>query len=122
MILTLLSLKDPYAASVAAWSTTSMSKFPDLLKSKLFQFLIGLIHRKINRQLPLDLVEMQMLEEEESSMGWIWMILGIVFVVIILAVGGVRRQLKSATAEASGEDFDEHMSYSEELKAMGLVE
>jgi len=49
-------------------------------------------------------------------MGWVWMILGIVFVVIILAVGGVRRQLKSATAEASGEDFDEQMSYSEELK------
>ena len=35
---------------------------------------------------------------------------------IILAVGGVRRQLKAAVAEASGDSFNENMSYMDEIK------
>lgn len=52
-------------------------------------------------------------EEEESSLGWIWIVLGALFVVVILSVGGVRRQLKHVQAE---EDGEAKMSYSEEFK------
>lgn len=55
--------------------------------------------------------------EEEGSNKWIWIILGIVFLTIILAVGGVRRQLSFAAAEADGEKIKEGMTYGEELKA-----
>ena len=106
---------DPYAASVAAVNPTNMNKFPDLSEEQ-----INSIFDWVDTQEEKSAVTAgsggEASQEEESSMGWVWMILGIVFVVIILAVGGVRRQLKSATAEASGEDFDEQMSYSEELK------
>lgn len=54
---------------------------------------------------------------EETSNGWIWLILGVIFVTIILAVGGVRRQLKFAAADAEGEPLNEGMSYAEELKS-----
>jgi mono/diheme cytochrome c family protein len=53
--------------------------------------------------------------EEESSLGWIWIVMGAVFLTIILAVGGVRRQLKHAGADADGEAL-EAASYSDELK------
>jgi len=55
-------------------------------------------------------------EEEEGGLGWIWIALFSLFAVIILSVGGVRRQLKHVEAEASGEDAGSQMSYAEELK------
>jgi len=51
---------------------------------------------------------------EEEGGSWVWIILGVLFVVIILAVGGVRRQLKIATKE-SGESL-ERLTYVEEFK------
>jgi mono/diheme cytochrome c family protein len=55
-------------------------------------------------------------EEDESSLGWIWIVLFAVFATIILAVGGVRRQLKHAQAEVAGDDEAASMSYADELK------
>ena len=43
------------------------------------------------------------IEEEEGGTPWTWIILGTMFVVIIMAVSGVRRQLKIATKESSEE-------------------
>ena len=42
--------------------------------------------------------------------------MGTLFIVIILAVGGVRRQLLAASAESDGEHFDDTLSYSDEFK------
>ncbi|XOV65953.1 MAG: cytochrome c3 family protein [Fluviicola sp.] len=55
-------------------------------------------------------------EEEESSLGWIWIALFAVFATIILAVGGVRRQLKHAQAEVDGDEEGAAQSYADELK------
>ena len=55
-------------------------------------------------------------EEEESSLGWIWIAMFAVFTTIILAVGGVRRQLKNAQAELDGDDKEATASYADELK------
>ena len=53
--------------------------------------------------------------EEESSMSWTWIILGVMFVVIIMAVGGVRRQLNIATSDKL--DVQEKLTYGEEFRA-----
>ncbi|NBW30979.1 MAG: hypothetical protein EBR35_06970, partial [Flavobacteriales bacterium] len=53
--------------------------------------------------------------EEESSMSWTWIILGVMFVVIIMAVGGVRRQLNIATSDQL--DVQEKLTYGEEFRA-----
>lgn len=53
-------------------------------------------------------------EEEEGGLGIIWFIIAVFFVVIILSVGGVRRQLKVAS---SGDEKYNQMTYWEEFKA-----
>lgn len=52
--------------------------------------------------------------EEEKGLPWIWIVMGVMFSIIIMAVGGVRRQLKIATKE-SDED-SEGLTYVEEFK------
>ena len=56
-----------------------------------------------------------MVSEEESALSWIWIILGVMFVVIIMAVGGVRRQLNIATSDQL--DVQEKLTYGEEFIA-----
>ncbi|GAB5417438.1 MAG: c-type cytochrome [Crocinitomicaceae bacterium] len=60
-------------------------------------------------------VEGAVTEEEESSLGWIWIVLGAVFLIIIMAVGGVRRQLRISDPEEETEGLEE-AGYSEEIK------
>lgn len=55
-------------------------------------------------------------ETEEADFSWTWILLGAVFVVIIMAVGGVRRQLKRASDEAEGLDSNDK-SYAEEFRS-----
>ena len=52
--------------------------------------------------------------EEEKEIPWTWVILGVMFSIIIMAVGGVRRQLKIATKES--EEGQEGLTYVEEFK------
>ncbi len=112
---------DPYAASVVAWSPTAMSAFPELAKEQIDEI--------------MDWVDAQPdpasasaagdggsttpgdIQTEEGSNKWIWIILGVIFLTIILAVGGVRRQLTFAAAEAGGEEVNDGLTYAEELKA-----
>jgi hypothetical protein len=53
--------------------------------------------------------------EEEGSLSWIWIVMGVVFLVIILAVGGVRRQLKIVTSDES--EGQGRLTYAEEFRA-----
>ena len=53
-------------------------------------------------------------DEDESETPWVWIILGVMFVVIIMAVSGVRRQLKIATKETG--DSTDSLTYVEEFK------
>ena len=111
---------DPYAAEVSKWSPTAMSAFPDLKKEDIDAI--------------MDWVDAQpeapagdpgtaaggsegattAVTAEEESTSWVWIVMGVIFVVVILAVGGVRRQLKIATSE----DETEKMTYGEELRAL----
>ena len=52
--------------------------------------------------------------EEEGGIPWTWIFLGVIFIVIIMAVSGVRRQLKIATNES--EKSSESLTYIDEFK------
>jgi cytochrome c551/c552 len=115
---------DPYAKTVSTWAPSAMQAFPELKKEDVDAI--------------LDWVDSQpepgatgaagatdttgaasadpLSSEEESSMGWIWIVLGIIFFTIVVAVGGVRRQLKFAAADNAGEPVNEGLTYSEEFK------
>ncbi|MFM7643775.1 MAG: c-type cytochrome, partial [Sphingomonadales bacterium] len=111
---------DPYAAEVSKWSPTAMSAFPDLKKEDIDAILdwvdsqpeapagggatAGGTAEGATTAVPV----------EEESASWVWVVMGVIFVVVILAVGGVRRQLKIATSE----DESEKMTYGEELRAL----
>ena len=118
---------DPYAVKIQAWSPTAMSQFPDLKKEE-----IDAIFDWVDAQPDPAAagaagaasgdgasggMESDAAAEEEDSDGWMWIILGVIFVTIILAVGGVRRQLKFVTAQNDGEEVNEQLTYADELKA-----
>ena len=110
---------DPYAAEVSKWSPTAMSAFPDLKKEEIdaiFDWVdtqqeasaTGAPNGEENPLTPTDV-------EEEGSLSWVWIVMGVVFLTIILAVGGVRRQLKVVTSE--NPDAQEKLTYSEEFRS-----
>jgi mono/diheme cytochrome c family protein len=115
---------DPYAAEVSKWSPTAMSAFPDLKKEDIDAILdwVDSTPDPAAAGASADpaaggaegATSSEPLEEEGNS--WIWVIMGVIFVVVIMAVGGVRRQLTIATSD--DEAAAEKMTYGEELRAL----
>jgi mono/diheme cytochrome c family protein len=113
---------DPYAAEVSKWSPTAMSAFPDLKKEDIdaiFDWVDTQQEATNNTGGTAEEMTPGSKEgeegEEEGSLSWIWIVMGVVFLVIILAVGGVRRQLKIVTSdESEGQD---RLTYAEEFRA-----
>ncbi len=115
---------DPYAAEVSKWSPTAMAAFPDLKKEDIDAILdwVDSTPDPAAAGASADpaaggaegATSAEPLEEENNS--WIWVIMGVIFVVVILAVGGVRRQLTIATSD--DEAAAEKMTYGEELRAL----
>ena len=117
---------DPYAQTVSTWSATAMSQFPELKKEEIVAILDWVDSQADPSAAgangsPADGSGMgeSMASEDESegTTGWTWIILGVIFITVILAVGGVRRQLKFAAAENNGEEIKEGLTYAEEFKA-----
>jgi cytochrome c551/c552 len=114
---------DPYAQSVSTWSPTAMTAFPDLKKEDVDAIMDWVDSQPDPAAAGADATATGGADAaatattEESSNSWIWIILGIIFITIILAVGGVRRQLKFAAAENDGEEVNDQLTYTEELKA-----
>lgn len=110
---------DPYAQSVSTWSPTAMTAFPELKKEE-----IDAIFDWVDAQPdPATLVAeggagaggaAGATEEEEGSSTWVWVMLGLVFAIVVAAVSGVRRQLKSAVVDADSKD---EQSYGQELRS-----
>lgn len=117
---------DPYAKQVSESKPTAMSVFPEL-GGKVED--INAIFDYIDAQpepgaAPAEgaagatgAVGATTDEVEEGSMFWIWIILGVVFVVIVMAVGGVRRQLAIASRDQEGKPTNEDLTFSQELKS-----
>jgi mono/diheme cytochrome c family protein len=117
---------DKYAAGVQAKKPTAMSQFPELAGKKDE---INAIFDYIDAQpdpaaaaaggagAPADGAAATGVEEQEEGLSWIWIVLGVVFVSMIFAVGGVRRQLNNASKLASGESVDDTKSFGQEFKS-----
>lgn len=111
---------DPYAAKVKATKPTNMNLFPELAGK---QKDIDAIFDYIDSQVPVDPKgpptddAAASGEVEEDGLSWVWILMGVVFVVIIMAVGGVRRQLRNATKEHDGQTVNDDLSFSQEFKA-----
>ena len=107
---------DPYAASIVNKKPTAMNKFPDLTDDQITAILDwvdaqpepGAVVAGVGSGGAENLTT-----ENEGGLGWIWIILGVIFIGIIMAVGGVRRQLQIAT----GEKEDAGQSYGDEFKS-----
>jgi mono/diheme cytochrome c family protein len=108
--------KDPYAASVANWSPTAMSKFGFLKDEE-----IDAIFDYADNYTPIVKTSATGVDTsspaEEESNTWVWLLIGVVFIGIILAVGGVRRQLKYATYENETGHVASEESYGEEVRS-----
>ncbi|MFN6076117.1 MAG: c-type cytochrome [Fluviicola sp.] len=117
---------DKYAAGVQAKKPTAMSQFPELAGKKDE---INAIFDYIDAQpdpaaAPADggatgaaAPGAAGVEAQEDGLSWIWIVLGVVFVSMIFAVGGVRRQLNNASKLASGESVDDTKSFGQEFKS-----
>jgi len=104
---------DPYAEEVSKWSKTSMTIFADLNNEQIDAI--------------FDYVDAQPIDDDrddtpvsgdpsgggtqETSLGWIWYILAGIFIVIILSVGGVRRQLSNIDS-----DEEYQKTYADEIR------
>ena len=105
---------DPYAMEVSNWSPTAMSLFPTLDDEQ-----IDAIFDYVDAQ-PMpgagggsDQAQgVASQTRQEDNLGWIWYVLGSIFIVIILSVGGVRRQLKNLNEP----DGEVPMTYMQEIK------
>jgi mono/diheme cytochrome c family protein len=111
---------DPYAAEVSKVMPSAMSAFPDLKKEDIDAILDWVDAQPVpgadggtTTKNPGDPTTPTPVEEESNS--WVWLIMGVIFVVVIMAVGGVRRQLKIATSD---DEEAEKMTYGEELRAL----
>lgn len=108
--------EDPYAQEVSQWAPTAMSLFPSLSNEE-----IDAIFDYVDAQpVPGATADgggssdggSTTQQAQEDNLGWIWYILAIVFIVIILSVGGVRRQLKNLNSK----EDQTPKTYGEELK------
>jgi cytochrome c551/c552 len=107
---------DPYAKTVSTWSETAMSAFPELSKEQITSIFDWVDSQEQNTtKNDVGTVSVTAVDQE-SSLSWAWIIMGVVFIVVILAVGGVRRQLKAASSEIEGDEIDDDMTYTDELK------
>lgn len=103
---------DDYANSVSAWSPSAMSTFPDLSEEQITSIFDWVDSQEQVTAAAPAAGENANVTEEESSMGWVWIIIGVIFAIIIFAIGGVRRQLKAAASDS----YDAEMSAWEEFK------
>ncbi|MGM0478866.1 MAG: cytochrome c3 family protein [Bacteroidota bacterium] len=107
---------DPYAKEVSEWSPSAMSLFTSLTKDQInaiFDYVDAQPKPSAGGDSGGGEVAAQGggTAETDQSLGWIWYVVAIIFIVIILSVGGVRRQLQYIDKE----DGDE-MTYGDEIK------
>jgi mono/diheme cytochrome c family protein len=110
---------DPYAEQVSKVKPTAMNAFPDLSGDDIeaiFDY-VDAQPESVTTTGDPGAVSTDSAQQEEGSFSWVWILMGIMFVVIILAVGGVRRQLKAAIDEKEGLPVKEDASYAEEFRS-----
>lgn len=108
---------DPYAQTVSTWAPSAMTAFPELKKEE-----IDAIFDWVDAQAdpattaPIDAGTSEATDEPEDKgiSNWVWIMLSFFFLIIIVSVTSVRRQLKRAVSE-SETGHEEDQTYTEEL-------
>ena len=113
---------DPYAASVLASRSAVMSTFPELAGKTaeidaIFDWVDAQDPPAAAGSTPGAAGGEAGMEEEEEGLSLVWFVLGGIFVAIIMAVGGVRRQLNNATKASEGKSVNDERSFGEEFKS-----
>jgi mono/diheme cytochrome c family protein len=115
---------DPYAKQVSQVKSTAMSTFPDLAgKTEDINAIFDWIDSQPDPATATAAGDagagagVAGEEVEEDGLSWVWILMGVVFAVIIMAVGGVRRQLRNATREHEGQAVNDELSFGQEFKA-----
>jgi mono/diheme cytochrome c family protein len=110
--------KDPYAMAVSKLKPDAMSKFPTLTVDDINSIFDYVDAYKAPAVAATDVATTGAEGQAEEGSGvWIWLILGAVFVVVILSIGGIKRQLSSAIAEEENKPAGESKTYGGELRA-----
>ena len=116
---------DPYAATVSAWSPTAMTQFPELKKEDVDAIMDWVDAQPDPATVAADGGAAGAVDtgevEEEGTATWVWIMLAIVFAVIIAAVSGVRRQLKSAISESETGQASDSKTYAQEFRTWAWV-
>lgn len=112
---------DPYAAKISKLKPTAMSFFPDLKDEDIdaiFTYIDSQQDPATKAAAGGDgaTVASNAPQEEEHNYT-LWTVLGIVFLVVVLTLGGVRRQLSQTLAAKQGKNPEDYPTYSAELKA-----
>lgn len=104
---------DAYAQSVTSYSPTSMNKFPDLTEEQIVS-IFDYVDSQVEGGGDVATSEVggaSNQEEVEASNTWVWLLMGLIFLIVILSVGGVRRQLNATSGEG-----DDEASYGDEIR------
>lgn len=89
---------DPYAKEVANWAPSAMTTFAELSDEQI-DAIFDYVDEQPKGGAAADSAgaaggAVSNVATEESDLGWLWYVLGAVFLVIIFSVGGVKRQLQ----------------------------
>lgn len=107
---------DPYAEQVSKVKPTNMNQFPDLTKEDIDAIFDYVDAQQDPATKVADPAAGADVVVEESGNTWLWIVAGLIFVTIILTLGGVRRQLSQAVAEKEGGDVNDYPSYGAEIR------
>jgi cytochrome c551/c552 len=111
---------DPYAQTVSTWAPSAMNAFPELSNDDIDAIFDWVDAQPDPATITAgggDMSAGGYSEEKDSNSTWIWILMGVVFSIVILAVGGVRRQLKNAVNEVEGVKVNDDLSYADEIKS-----
>jgi mono/diheme cytochrome c family protein len=101
---------DPYAVALFnEWKQSPMTAQP--LNNEQIDAVLDYVDNWVSPVAPGPTTDGAATVEKESD-AWVWvLIISILFVIVILAVGSVRRQLHNAIKENKGEETDDELSY-----------
>lgn len=111
---------DPYADQVAKVKPTAMNLFPDLSDEEIesiFDYVDAQPDPATATTAAAGGGDASAQVQEEGGFSWAWVIMGLVFVIIILAVGGARRQVKNTLDERDGKKVNPDITYAEEFRS-----
>lgn len=112
--------QDPYANSVANSRPAAMSKFPTLTDEDITAILdyVDAYTAPVATEADATATDTAGAgQEEEGSNFWLWFLLGTVFIVIILSVGGIKRQMNYAVQEEKEGHPVPERTYGAELRS-----